>query len=239
MIGHKKGALTDASYERAGRCETANKGSILLDEIGELDPVCQVKLLRVLQDQTFEPLGDSRQHKVDNRVISSTNRSLPDMVGEGTFREDLFYRINLITIRMPSLRERAEDIPLLVHHFAEQQARANDLGTIEISPDAMSFLKKLPYPGNIRELKNLVERTILVSGSTVITEEDFRSQYTGSPSSFTQDATAVSSIEEIEKGMITRAWELYGGNHSKVAAALGISRQALYRRMEKYGLKIS
>ena len=154
MFGHKKGAFTDAHYDRTGRFEMADKGSIFLDKIGELDLSSQVKLLRVLQDQTFEILGDSKPRQVDARIISATNRNLQEMVASGAFREDLFYRINLITIRVPSLRERTDDIPLLVNHFARLQIQQNNLDPVEITSDAMAFLKRLPFPGNIRELKN-------------------------------------------------------------------------------------
>lgn len=237
MFGHKKGAFTDAHYDRVGRFELANKGSIFLDEIGDLDAACQVKLLRVLQDKTFESLGDSKQKQADVRIISATNRNLADMVTRGTFREDLFYRINLITIRVPALRERLDDIPLLVDYFAKKQAEINGLGNIEISSDAMSFLKKLPYPGNIRELKNLVDRVILVSGKQVINEVDFKGQYVEIPATSSVSSDSIYPLDELEKNMIVRAMELYGGNHSKVATALGLTRQALYRRLEKYGIK--
>jgi len=237
MFGHKKGAFTDAHYDRIGRFEMADKGSIFLDEIGELDANCQVKLLRVLQDQTFEALGDSKPRQVDVRVISATNRNLQEMVSSGTFREDLFYRINLITIRVPSLRERIEDIPLLVNHFAQLQVRQNHLKPVEITPDAITFLKSLPFPGNIRELKNLVERTILVSGKSVLTSSDFERQYEQNPGKVSSGKpNVVLPLEEMEKNMILKAFELYGDNYSKVAAALGLTRQALYRRLEKYGI---
>ncbi len=239
MFGHKKGAFTDARHDRVGRFELANKGSIFLDEIGELDLVCQVKLLRVLQDQTFEPLGESRPKQIDTRIISATNRNLTEMVVNGTFREDLFYRINLITVRVPSLRERLEDIPLLVNHFARKLAEANRLGDIEVTSEAISFLKKLPYPGNIRELKNLVDRTILVSGKNRITDNDFKEQYIEIPSMPGSIVlNSVQSLDILEKNMILKAISLYGGNHSKVATALGLTRQALYRRLEKYGIKL-
>lgn len=139
MFGHKKGAFTDASADRTGRFEMADKGTIFLDEIGDLDLSCQVKLLRVLQDQTFEVLGDSRPRKTDIRVVSATNADLRKMVNERTFREDLFYRINLITVKLPALRERREDIPLLVRHFADRQAETNGLPRTEFSADAMQF----------------------------------------------------------------------------------------------------
>ncbi|MDR2951246.1 MAG: sigma-54 dependent transcriptional regulator [Prevotella sp.] len=236
MFGHKKGAFTDAHYDRIGRFELANKGSIFLDEIGELDAACQVKLLRVLQDKTFESLGDSKQKQVDIRVISATNRSLAEMVSKGSFREDLFYRINLITIRVPALRERIDDIPLLVNHFAKKQAEINGLNNIEFTSEALAFLKRLPYPGNIRELKNLVDRVILVSGKELITDVDFKDQYTEIPNSSIPLSDSIYPLDELERNMIVKAMELYGGNLSKVATALGVSRQALYRRLEKYGM---
>lgn len=237
MFGHKKGAFTDAQYDRIGRFEMANKGSIFLDEIGELDAACQVKLLRVLQDQTFESLGDSKTKQADVRIISATNKNLPDMVSEGTFREDLFYRINLISIRVPALRERLEDIPLLVNHFVEKQIEVNRLKNIEITSEAISFLQSLPYPGNIRELKNLVDRTILISGKSVISEKDFKEQYTEITSSTINLPDSVYPLNELEKNMIVKAMDLYGNNLSKVAIALGLTRQTLYRRLEKYGIK--
>ena len=237
MFGHKKGAFTDAHYDRTGRFELADGGSIFLDEIGDLDMVSQMKLLRVLQDHTFESLGDSRPKQVDTRIICATNRNLPQMVQQGEFREDLFYRINLITVQMPALRERREDIPLLVEYFARQQARQNGLEPVEISAEAMEYLSRLPYPGNVRELKNFVERTILVSQQPHLTEVDFKNQYVEIAAKTGVHDTSVHSLEEIEKQMILRALELYGGNLSKVATALGLSRQAVYRRLEKYAIR--
>jgi len=242
MFGHKKGAFTDATADRVGRFEMANKGTIFLDEIGDLDLSCQVKLLRVLQDQTFEVLGDSRPRKTDIRVVSATNADLRKMVSEHTFREDLFYRINLITVQLPALRERREDIPLLVRHFADKQAEVNDLPRTEFSADALNFLSRLPYPGNIRELKNLVERTILVSGKSTLEASDFDAQYlrhdepmkTGSASSLVG-----MTLDEIERQTIMQALELHKGNLSQVAIALGISRAALYRRLEKYNISVN
>lgn len=238
MFGHKKGAFTDASADRIGRFEMANKGTIFLDEIGDLDPSCQVKLLRVLQDQTFEVLGDSRPRKTDIRVVSATNADLRKMVSERTFREDLFYRINLITVKLPALRERREDIPLLARHFADRQAEVNGLPRTEFSADALQFLTRLPFPGNIRELKNLVERTILVSGKPILDASDFDAQYLrqDEPKAAAGSALADMTLDEIERQTILQALERYKGNLSQVAMALGISRAALYRRLEKYGI---
>lgn len=241
MFGHKKGAFTDASADRIGRFEMANKGTIFLDEIGDLDPSCQVKLLRVLQDQTFEVLGDSRPRKVDVRVVSATNADLRKMVSERTFREDLFYRINLITVKLPSLRERREDIPLLARHFADRQAVVNGLPRTDFSADALNFLSRLPYPGNIRELKNLVERTILVSGKPVLDAADFDAQYLrhDEPAKAAEGSSfAGMTLDEIERQTILQALEQHKGNLSQVAVSLGISRAALYRRLEKYNIQV-
>ena len=240
MFGHKKGAFTDASSDRIGRFEMANKGTIFLDEIGDLDPSCQVKLLRVLQDQTFEVLGDSRPRKTDIRVVSATNADLRKMVGERTFREDLFYRINLITVRLPALRERREDIPLLARHFADRQAEANGFPRTEFSADALQFLSRLPYPGNIRELKNLVERTILVNGKPTLDAADFDAQYIRHEDQKVAEGASFAgmTLDEIERQTILQALERHKGNLSQVATALGISRAALYRRLEKFGISV-
>jgi two-component system NtrC family response regulator len=243
MFGHKKGAFTDAVSDRIGRFEMANKGTIFLDEIGDLELACQVKLLRVLQDQTYEVLGDSRPRKTDVRVVSATNADLPKMVTERTFREDLFYRINLIQVHLPALRERREDIPLLVRHFADRQAEANGLPRTEFSSEALNYLSRLPYKGNIRELKNLVERTILVSGKSTLEVADFeagRHEMDAPPIATSPSAVSFSgmTLDEIEHQTIVQALERYKGNLTQVASALGISRAALYRRLEKYNIKL-
>ena len=240
MFGHKAGAFTGALKETKGLFEEASGGTIFLDEIGDLELSCQVKLLRVLQDQTFEVLGDSRPRKVDIRVVSATNRDLRSMVADRTFREDLFYRINLITVHLPALRERREDIPLLARYFADKQSEVNGLPRVEFSSDAQTYLSRLPFLGNIRELKNLVERTILVSGKTLLDAADFEVHCVDTSSS---KSTIPSSLEgltldELEKQTILRSLEAHGGNLSHVATALGISRAALYRRLEKYGIPI-
>ena len=232
MFGHKKGAFTDAVSDRKGRFELADKGTIFLDEIGELDLSCQVKLLRVLQEQTFEPLGDSQPRKVDVRVVCATNADLEQMVREHTFREDLFYRINLITVHLPALRERREDIPLLARHFIEKRCQTDG---VRLTDDALDYLSSLPYPGNIRELKNFVERTLLVCGKEVLTADDFKQQY--HPTSAPQTVSLQGmTLEEMERQTILQALEKHGNNLSQVAQSLGISRAALYRRLEKYGI---
>ena len=238
MFGHKKGAFTDASSDRIGRFELADKGTIFLDEIGDLDLSCQVKLLRVLQEQTFEVLGDSRPRKVDVRVVSATNADLRQMVQEHTFREDLFYRVNLITVHLPALRERKEDIPLLARHFADLQCKQNGLPKVDFTPEAMEYLKGLPYPGNIRELKNLVERTLLVCGKETLDASDFKAQNIHSTEPAPLKNIGGLTLEEMERQRILQALEQYGNNLSQVATALGLSRPALYRRLEKHNIVI-
>ena len=236
MFGHKKGAFTDASSDRVGRFEMADKGTIFLDELGELDLSCQVKLLRVLQEQTFEVLGDSRPRKVDIRVVSATNANLQDMVKKHTFREDLFYRINLITVHLPALRERREDIPLLIRHFADMQCEANGRPKVDFTPEAMRFLQNLPYPGNIRELKNLVERTLLVCGKDTLDANDFKGQVV-MPEVKATDSNDM-TLDESERQQILRTLEKYDNNLTQVAMVLGVTRQALYRRLEKHNIKL-
>lgn len=237
MFGHRKGAFTGAYNDREGRFSIADKGTIFLDEIGELDLNSQVKLLRVLQEHTFEVLGESRPRKVDIRVVCATNADLSEMVRLRTFREDLFYRINLITVTLPPLRERPGDIPDLVAHFTRQFCRGNGYEEPEISPSALRFLAKLPYPGNIRELKNLVERTIIMARKTCLDETDFSCAMTQSGNSI-ELVPIGASLDEIEINAIKVALRRSDGNVSLAAESLGITRQSLYRRMEKYGISI-
>lgn len=233
MFGHKKGAFTGAFTDREGRFSVADKGTIFLDEIGDLDPNSQVKLLRVLQEHTFEVLGESRPRKVDIRVVSATNANLAKMVADRTFREDLFYRINLITITLPPLRDRKDDIPLLVKHFAKEFTKSGSEPEPRFTTDAMSLLTSLPYPGNIRELKNLVERIIIMSESSTIDIDDIKNHLSASTSA---PGTVKSVLTDNERQAIVDTLKKFDGNMSKTAAHLGITRQALYRRMEKYGI---
>ncbi len=237
MFGHKKGAFTDAKGDRAGRFELANKGSIFLDEIGELDLNSQVKLLRVLQDRTYEVLGDSKPRQLDIRVICATNRNLEEMVAEGKFREDLFYRINLITVKLPALRERPQDIPLLVKYFLQNLQKTYNRPNLQVTESALHYLAQQPLPGNIRELKNLVERTVLVSGKDHLDTTAFQGQQPRHQKKTTSGGlppVGLMTLEEMEAVMIRQSMEYYKGNVSKVAKALGLSRGALYRRLEKF-----
>ena len=237
MFGHIRGAFTDARYDRAGRFEMANKGTIFLDEIGDLEHSSQVKLLGVLQDRTYEVLGSSRPKTVDVRVVCATNRNLEEMVTKGSFREDLLYRINLITIKLPSLKERPADIPLLVDFFVNNFKEIYNRPALTVSRDAMKWLQHLQLPGNIRQLKNLVERSLLVSKKDYLDTIDFQSQLESSPDkSGKLRLPAVGSItlEELEIQMIRKAMEFHKSRITKAAKALGITRSALYRRLEKY-----
>lgn len=233
MFGHAKGAFTGAVAARKGRFEMADKGTIFLDEIGDLDMSCQVKLLRVLQQHTFEPLGESRPKKVDIRVVCATNADLPKMVESHTFREDLFYRINLITLHLPALRDRRDDIPLLVRHFMKQCAADQGIAIPEISHEAMDFLTRLPYPGNIRQLKNMVHRAVLIGGFRL--EKGIFSAMPGG--SAAKDLRTSGTLDEMEKQAVKSALDKADGNLTQASRILGITRQTLYRRMEKYGLK--
>ncbi len=231
MFGHKAGAFTDARDDRRGRFEMAEGGTIFLDEIGELDLACQVKLLRVLQDHTYEVLGDSTTRRADVRVVCATNADLPAMIAAHTFREDLYYRINLVSIHLPALRERKDDIPLLVRHFIANAPSAPSTPRWEPTDDDMHWLQSLPLTGNIRELKNIVERAVLMGR---LEEGPLLTSPRGEelhPASATPQ-----TLEAIERDTIADAINRHGGNLTLVARELGISRGALYRKIDKHGL---
>jgi len=239
MFGHVRGAFTDAKTDRIGRFELANKGTIFLDEIGDLDAASQVKLLRVLQDRTYEVLGSSRTKTVDVRVVCATNRNLEEMVERGTFREDLLYRINLITIKLPPLRERISDIEKLVHFFISNLKTIYNRPQLEVSKEALKWLQGLSLPGNIRQLKNLVERSVLISKKDKLEVEDFKAQVPQSPSkkgNLQLPEVGSISLDELENQMIRRAMAFHRNKISKAAQALGITRSSLYRRLEKYNI---
>ncbi len=239
MFGHVRGAFTDAKSDRIGRFEMANKGSIFLDEIGDLDHSSQVKLLRVLQDRTYEVLGSSRAKIVDVRIICATNKNLIETVAEGAFREDLLYRINLITIKLPALRDRASDIPLLVNFFVDNLREIYNRPYLSVTPGAMKWLQRLPLPGNIRQLKNLVERTILITKKDHLEESDFQSQLETTvrkKGNMQLPEVGNLTLEEMEIQMINKAMGFHRNRITKVANSLGITRSALYRRLEKYNI---
>jgi DNA-binding NtrC family response regulator len=241
MFGHVRGAFTDARQDRRGRFETADGGTIFLDEIGELESASQVKLLRVLQDRTFEVLGSSRPRTVDIRVVAATNRTLHEMVQRGDFREDLLYRLNLINIHLPPLRDRRGDVPRLANHFLRL---ANELYRTEVeslSARAMEWLRSQNWPGNIRQLRQTIDRAVLIRGGRELQVDDFFAVRDASSLENARDVAlpeaGTITLDEMEKRMIVKCMKHYDGNVSRAAEALGISRAALYRRMEKYGIE--
>jgi DNA-binding NtrC family response regulator len=237
MFGHVRGAFTDARSDRKGHVAAADGGTLFLDEIGELQRGDQVKLLRVLQDQRYQPVGASRTEQADVRVVSATNRELAELVAGGEFREDLFYRLNLITIRLPPLRERRSDIPLLARQIADSVAQGYGLGEVALAPDALDWLSNQPWPGNIRQLKQTLERALLLAGKQHLGQADFLAASAvdeGAPNA--RLGVDGMTLEQVERHMIEQALQQHAGNISRMAKALGLSRTALYRRLERHGL---
>jgi two-component system NtrC family response regulator len=237
MFGHVRGAFTDARQDRKGRFEIAHGGSIFLDEIGDLDPASQVKMLRVLQDRSYEVLGSSTRREVDVRVIAATNRNLAEMVTRGEFREDLLYRINLIAIHLPPLRERAADIPTLAARMLRALGHVYRRDALALSPSARRWLQSQPWPGNVRQLRQWVERAVLVSSRDTLDIDEFQVNATMESQELARDPlppVGSMTMEEIERAMIVKSLRHHGGNITKVAESLGLSRAALYRRFDKY-----
>jgi two-component system, NtrC family, response regulator len=241
MFGHVKGAFTDARADRKGRFETAHGGTIFLDEIGDLDPASQVKMLRVLQDRSFEVLGSSQRRTADVRVVSATNRNLAEMVSRGEFREDLLYRVNLIAMHLPPLRERRGDIPILANRFLQAAAQVYRRDRLRLSASALVWLKGQPWPGNVRQLRQWIERAVLVTEGEVLDVGELQAMADMEPREGPRDTlppVGSMTLDEIEKAMILKSLKYHGGNISKVAEALGLSRAALYRRFEKYEIHV-
>jgi DNA-binding NtrC family response regulator len=226
LFGHVRGAFTGALKDRQGRFEMADGGTIFLDEIGELSSSIQSKLLRVLQTKDFERVGENITRKVDVRVISATNRNLDEALREGTFREDLFYRLNGVRIKLPSLRERPEDVPLLIHHFLKKIAKENK---IEISSDADRVLRAYRWSGNVRELENVIERAALLAANGVVEPEHLPEEI-----SQTSSANAL-SLEEAEKLQIKKVLQI-AKDYDEAARILGVDRKTLLNKRKKFGL---
>ena len=227
MFGHEKGAFTGAVSRRIGRFESANHGTIFLDEISEMPLELQVKLLRVLQEREFQRVGSNETVKCDIRIVAATNRDLAAYVKEGKFREDLYYRLNVIDMRLPALKERTGDVPLLVNRYLRE------FGGKSVSPDAMRLLEAYQWPGNVRELRNAVEKMCVLSSSGEIGVDDV-------PDEMKRDLPMTLSVSgtlgETEKAKILAVLEEVGGNRTKAAERLGISRRTIYRKLEEYGL---
>lgn len=243
LFGHEKGAFTGAQTLRQGLFERANEGTLLLDEIGEMPLVLQAKLLRILQEREFERIGGHQTIKVDIRVIAATNRDLQAMVKEGTFREDLFYRLNVIHLILPPLRDRREDISLLANHFLQKFSSENQRDIIDIDPMAMSLLTAWSWPGNIRELSNVIERAVVMNSGPIIFSEDLPPQIRQPVCNAGEAKTAPvgernlkEEIKRVEKRIIMEVLEQQEGNRTRTALMLGISRRALMYKLQEYGI---
>lgn len=235
LLGHEKGAFTGAIKRKLGRFELANSGTIFLDEIGDLPPSTQSKILRVIQERTFERVGGTATLSVDVRIIAATNRDLEEEVKKGHFREDLYYRLNVIPITLPPLRERKEDIPYLIDFFLSRNKLSRN---ISFSRDAMNVLVKYDYPGNIRELENVIERCVTLSTSDIIGKDDLPSFMFGKTGDSKRQLTLSDVSAEAEKEYVTRVLKSTKGNRTKAAELLGISRKTLWEKMNVYGIEL-
>ena len=237
LFGHEKGAFTGAIQRRIGRFEEASGGTIFLDEIADLSPGTQVKLLRILQEKEFQRLGSNTTLKTDVRVMAATNQNLEEAMKKGGFREDLYYRLNVITIPLPPLRERREDIPLLIDHFLKKYSKVNQKSISDISKEARSLLLRHSYPGNVRELENLIERAVVLCRGEVITTQDlpYHLQEGKSEIEFRKKEKSLpESLEEIEKDLIIKALNQHQGIQTRAAESLGISERVLRYKIKKY-----
>jgi len=230
LFGHEKGAFTGATFNRKGRFEMADGGTIFLDEIATISPKMQVELLRVLETKSFVRVGGNREITSDFRVVCATNRDLKSMVKNGTFREDLYYRLNVVNITIPPLRERTEDIPLLVNHFIKKYCTSMSRDMITIEPAALKQLEQFEFPGNVRELENMIERAIVIGNGREIRVKDL-------PMGKEAETSSVESLDELEKRHIEQILIKYGWNISRAARALNVDRVTLYNKIRKYDLK--
>ncbi len=239
IFGHEKGAFTGAVEKRVGRFESADKGTLFLDEIGEIDSSTQVKLLRFLESKSIERLGSAKTIDLDVRLVCATNRDLRSMTEKGEFREDLFYRMNVVTVHLPPLRERGDDISLLLHHFLKHFAQENGFDIPLLSPDAMSILEKYSWPGNVRELRNFCENLVVLKRGLEVTPYDldirFSSNDTKEINSSKMPLEVLHlSVQENEKRLLRNALVQSGGNRTRAAELMGISRRTLHRKLEKW-----
>ena len=239
LFGHVKGAFTGAIADREGKFEYANGGTLLLDEVGDMPLQTQVKLLRVLEERAVVRLGDNRQRPVDVRVLASTNADLPQRVRDGAFRQDLYFRLRVVTIELPLLKDRRADIKLLVDHFVKHFARLHGKGVESIDREALIALVQYEWPGNVRELKNAIESMIVRSRGNILTRSDLPPEI-NAPLPSDQDGwqfLAGRTVDEVEKNHIRVALELASGNRQKAAKSMGLSERTLYRKLKQYGLE--
>ena len=237
LFGHEKGAFTGAIARKKGRFELADGGTLFLDEIGEIDLSTQVKLLRILQERQFERVGGEETLTVDVRVVAATNRNLAEEVKKGNFREDLYFRLNVVHIEVPPLRERKEDIPLLISHFLETLSSKNNRKVDSISAQARKALFAYSWPGNIRELQNAIEAGVVMCHGRTIELEDLPEQIKSIDNEDMLSVKLGSSLEEVEKELITRTISFCGGNKTKAATVLGIGRKTLHRKLLEYNME--
>ncbi len=238
LFGHEKGAFTGAVEKRRGRFELADGGTLFLDEVSEIDPGIQVKILRVLEERQFERVGGQETLDVDVRLVAATNRDLKKMVDEGKFREDLFYRLYVVVVHLPPVRERAGDIPLLVQHYLKEVARENEKPVTAITPDAMDLLSSYAWPGNVREIRNVVERMVVLARGDKLTVRDIPAAIKEASHHHALPASVADlSLQEAEKQMIIGALKAHSGNRTQAATQLGISRRTLHRKLNEYGLR--
>ncbi len=240
LFGHEKGAFTGATARRIGRFEEADGGTLFLDEIGDISASVQVKLLRFLQERELQRVGGNQTIHSDVRIISATNRDLESKVKEGTFREDLFYRLNVVVVDMPPLRDRKEDVPLLIDHFLKRFAAENGKNVTGITSEARDLLLKYDYPGNVRELENIIERAVVISRNSVISVDDLpfdEDRIYPEDAGKKGEGLLRGSIEEMERKLILEAMEKSGDHQTKAAEILGISERMLRYKLKKYGLK--
>ncbi len=238
LFGHEKGAFTGAVERRIGRFELADGGTLFLDEVSELEPSIQVKLLRVLEERAFERVGGAKTLQVDVRLVAATNKDLKKLVSEGKFRDDLFYRLSVVTIDLPPLRERRDDIPLLVKAFLEEFGRENSKQVREVTPEALNVLLAYDWPGNVRELRNAIEQMVVLARAERLTVRDMPAVIRGSA-----DLTKINvvragmTVEEAERQLIVQALKETNGNRTKAAQKIGISRRTLHRKLKEFGLE--
>ncbi len=235
LFGHKKGSFTDAKEDRSGRFELANGGTLFLDEIGNLSLPLQSKLLTVFQNRVVTPIGSNQAIPIDIRLVCATNMDIHSMVKDNTFRQDLLYRINTVEIRIPPLRNRVEDIPLLANHFLRSYSKKYRKEVTQITAEAMSSLQKYDWPGNIRELQHALERAVIMSDNQVLDVNEFFFLKGGSDVGSNDLDSDNLNLDEVERNVIKKAINIHGGNISKAAKELGLTRASLYRRLEKHG----
>jgi DNA-binding NtrC family response regulator len=250
LFGYEKGAFTGATQQKPGRIELAHKGTLFLDEIGDISPAVQVKLLRVLQERELERLGGTKTVRVDIRVVAATHRDLEKMIASGEFREDLFYRLNVVPLVIPPLRDRSDDIARLTHHFVAELGPSCGRGAMKIADDAVALLEKQPWPGNVRQLQNFVERLVVLSDDATITRADVERELgripkpsdrppaaVSAPSNASADLSLDSRRRESEKEALVNALAQSGNNRTRAARLLEVSRRTLYNKLREHGLE--